>query len=178
MNTILEHLGIAGQLWFQSPSLSKPSLTLFGIWGFGNTMIIFLAALLDVPKHLYESAELDGAGWRQRLRWVTLPTISPVILFAVVIGVIEGLQFFSEGYVASTVAAGGASKVATMRPTTLAIPRTRPSSTRCSSTSRGSATSTWATPRRWPCMLLVRLAGGDGRDPAALGSLRPLRRRR
>jgi multiple sugar transport system permease protein len=108
VNTILEHLGISGPLWFQSPSLSKPSLTMLGIWGFGNTMIIFLAGLLDVPKHLYESAELDGAGWRQRLRWVTLPTISPVILFAVVIGVIEGLQYFTEGYVASTVAAGGA----------------------------------------------------------------------
>ena len=54
-------------------------------------MIIFLAALLDVPKHLYESARLDGAGAWQRLRQVTLPTISPVILFAVVIGVIEAL---------------------------------------------------------------------------------------
>ncbi len=108
VNTILEQFGISGPLWFQSPSLSKPSLTLLGIWGVGNTMIIFLAALLDVPKHLYESAELDGAGWWHRLRWVTLPTISPVILFAVVIGVIEGLQYFTEGYVASTVAAGGA----------------------------------------------------------------------
>ncbi len=108
VNTILGVFGIQGPLWFQSPSLSKPSLTLLGIWGIGNTMIIFLAALLDVPKHLYESAELDGAGWWQRMRWVTLPTISPVILFAVVIGVIEGLQYFTEGYVASTVAAGGA----------------------------------------------------------------------
>ena len=108
VNTILGALGIQGPLWFQSPSLSKPSLTLLGIWGIGNTMIIFLAAVLDVPKHLYESAELDGAGWWQRMRWVTLPTISPVILFAVVIGVIEGLQYFTEGYVASTVAAGGA----------------------------------------------------------------------
>jgi len=108
VNTILGAIGIQGPLWFQSPSLSKPSLTLLGIWGVGNTMIIFLAALLDVPKHLYESAELDGAGWWQRMRWVTLQTISPVILFAVVIGVIEGLQYFTEGYVASTVAAGGA----------------------------------------------------------------------
>ncbi|HET9120123.1 MAG TPA: sugar ABC transporter permease [Solirubrobacterales bacterium] len=107
VNTILGHLGITGPLWFQSPSLAKPSLTLLGIWGIGNTMIIFLAALLDVPKHLYESSELDGAGAWQRLRYITLPTISPVILFAVVIGVIEGLQYFTEGYVASTVAAGG-----------------------------------------------------------------------
>jgi multiple sugar transport system permease protein len=107
VNTILDKLGITGPLWFQSPSLAKPSLTLLGIWGIGNTMIIFLAALLDVPKHLYESSELDGANAWQRLKYVTLPSISPVILFAVVIGVIEGLQYFTEGYVASTVAAGG-----------------------------------------------------------------------
>jgi multiple sugar transport system permease protein len=71
-------------------------------------MIIFLAAVIDVPKHLYESAELDGAGAWQSMRWVTLPTISPVILFAVVIGVIEGLQYFTQAYVASTIAAGSA----------------------------------------------------------------------
>jgi multiple sugar transport system permease protein len=76
---------------------------LLGLWGIGNVMIIFIAALLDVPRHLYESAELDGAGALRRLYYVTLPTISPVILFAVVIGVIEGLQYFSQGYVAATV---------------------------------------------------------------------------
>ena len=64
-------------------------------------MVIFLAAVLDVPQHLYESAELDGAGPFQRLRWVTLPTISPVILFAVVLGVIQGLQYFTQAYVAA-----------------------------------------------------------------------------
>jgi multiple sugar transport system permease protein len=81
---------------------------LLGIWGVGNLMIIFLAAILDVPRHLQESAELDGAGPLQRLRHVTLPTISPVILFAVVIGVIEGLQYFTQAYVASTIAGGSA----------------------------------------------------------------------
>src|SRR5262245_22490215 len=75
VNTILGHLGIQGPLWFQDPAWSKPSLTLLGLWGIGNTMIIFLAAVLDVPRHLYESAELDGANAWQRLRWVTLPTI-------------------------------------------------------------------------------------------------------
>ena len=148
---MLEQLGITGPLWFQSPALSKPSLTLLGMWGFGNLMIIFLAALLDVPKHLYESAELDGAGWWQRLRSVTLPTISPVILFAVVIGVIEALQYFTQGYVASTVAGGGGAGGAPARHQQPGLSRrTRPCSTRCCSTNRGSATSTWATPRRWP----------------------------
>jgi multiple sugar transport system permease protein len=73
-------------------------------------MIIFLASILDVPKHLYESAELDGAGPLQRLRWVTLPTISPVILFSIVIGVIAGLQYFTQAYVAANVASGQASQ--------------------------------------------------------------------
>jgi multiple sugar transport system permease protein len=110
VNVILGHLGIDGPLWFQSPSWSKPSLVLLGLWGVGNTMIIFLAAILDVPQHLYESAQLDGAGPLQRLRWVTLPTISPVILFSVVIGVIAGLQYFTQAYVAANVASGQASQ--------------------------------------------------------------------
>jgi multiple sugar transport system permease protein len=108
VNTILSKVGITGPLWFDSPHWAKPSLTLLALWGVGNTMIIFLAAVLDVPAHLYESAELDGAGWWSRLRFVTLPTISPVILFAVVIGVIDGLQYFTQAYVAASVAGGSA----------------------------------------------------------------------
>jgi multiple sugar transport system permease protein len=108
VDTILGHLGLPQPLWFDSPTWAKPSLVLLGLWGVGNMMIIFLAAIIDVPRHLYESAELDGAGSWQRMRWVTLPTISPVILFAVVIGVIEGMQYFTQAYVASTIAAGSA----------------------------------------------------------------------
>jgi multiple sugar transport system permease protein len=110
VNILLKHIGIDGPLWFQSPGWSKPSLVMLGLWGVGNIMIIFLAAILDVPKHLYESAELDGAGPWQRMRWVTLPTISPVILFSVVIGVIAGLQYFTQAYVAANVASGQASQ--------------------------------------------------------------------
>jgi multiple sugar transport system permease protein len=110
VNIILQKLGIEGPLWFQSPGWSKPSLTLLGLWGVGNIMIIFLAAVLDVPQHLYESAELDGAGPIQKMRWVTLPTISPVILFSVVIGVIAGMQYFTQAYVAANVASGQASQ--------------------------------------------------------------------
>jgi multiple sugar transport system permease protein len=110
VNSILGHLGISGPLWFQDPNWSKRSLTLLAMWGIGNTMIIFLAAVLDVPKHLYESAEIDGAGPFKRMLYVTLPTISPVILFSVVIGMIQGLQYFTQAYVASGVAAGQASQ--------------------------------------------------------------------
>ena len=110
VNVILGHLGINGPLWFQSPQWSKPSLTLLSIWGIGNLMIIFLAAILDAPQQLYESAELDGAGPIQRMRWVTLPTISPVILFSVVISVIAAMQYFTQAYVAANIASGQASQ--------------------------------------------------------------------
>ena len=110
VNTILGWLGIEGPLWFNDPSWSKPSLVMLGLWGIGNTMIIFLAAVLDVPRHLYESAELDGAGGWRRLRYVTLPTISPVILFSVVLGVIYGLQYFTQAWVAASIAGGNASQ--------------------------------------------------------------------
>jgi multiple sugar transport system permease protein len=108
VNTLLSKIGITGPLWFQSPHWAKPSLTLLSLWGVGNAMIIFLAALLDVPKHLYEAAQLDGAGALRRMWHVTLPTISPVILFSIVIAVIQGLQYFDQAFVASTVAPPGA----------------------------------------------------------------------
>ena len=107
VNTVLGKVGISGPLWFNSPTWAKPSLVLLAMWAVGNMMVIFLAAVLDVPEQLQESARLDGAGALQRLRWVTLPTISPVILFAVVIGVIDALQYFTQGYVASAIAQGG-----------------------------------------------------------------------
>src|SRR5579862_2285636 len=122
VNTILGWIGIQGPLWFQSPAWSKPSLVALGLWGVGNTMVIFLAAVLDVPRHLYESAEIDGAGPLQRLRWVTLPTISPVILFAVVLGVIQGLQYFTQAYVAAGVASGQASQAADVTSSSLGYP--------------------------------------------------------
>jgi multiple sugar transport system permease protein len=122
VNVILRKLGISDPLWFNDPAWSKPSLTLLGLWGIGNTMVIFLAAILDVPRHLDESAQLDGAGWLQRLRWVTIPTVSPVILFAVVLGVIQALQYFTQAYVAASVAAGQASQAGSVSTLELGYP--------------------------------------------------------
>jgi multiple sugar transport system permease protein len=123
VNAALGHLGISGPLWFQDPAWAKPSLVLLGLWGVGNTMVIFLAAVLDVPQHLYESAQIDGAGWIQRLRWVTLPSISPVILFAVILGVIQGLQYFTQAYVAGNIASGQASQAADVTASSLGYPQ-------------------------------------------------------
>lgn len=108
VNLILKFFGIHGPLWFNSPSWSKPSLVILGVWVMGDIMIIFLAGLLEVPKELYEATSLDGANGFQQVRHITLPTISPVIGFAVVTGVIAALQYFTEAAVASGVASGQA----------------------------------------------------------------------
>jgi multiple sugar transport system permease protein len=108
VNTILDWFGIEGPLWFASPDWSKPSLVLLGLWGVGDIMIIFLAALLDVPKEQYEAASLDGANAWQQFRYVTLPAISPVVLFAAVTGIIATLQYFTQAAVAASVASGQA----------------------------------------------------------------------
>ncbi|MBU1589311.1 MAG: sugar ABC transporter permease [Actinobacteria bacterium] len=108
VNLILKSIGIQGPLWFNDPDWSKPSLLLLGIWVMGDIMIIFLAALLDVPQELYEAASLDGARSWQKGWYVTLPSIVPVLVFAVVTGVIAALQYFTEAAVASTVASGKA----------------------------------------------------------------------
>ncbi|MEV0186042.1 sugar ABC transporter permease [Streptomyces sp. NPDC050625] len=106
VNRILGLFGIDGPLWFDSPDWSKPALTMLALWGSGTLMVIFLSALLDVPAEQYEAAELDGANAWQRFRYVTLPAISPVVLFATVTGVIAGLQYFTQAMVASQVANG------------------------------------------------------------------------
>jgi multiple sugar transport system permease protein len=108
VNTLLAKVGIEGPLWFSSPDWAKPALVLLALWGIGDLMIIFVAALLDVPAELYEAASLDGAGPWQQFRNVTLPSISPVVLFAAVTGVIATLQYFTQAAIAASVASGDA----------------------------------------------------------------------
>jgi multiple sugar transport system permease protein len=109
VNQILAMFGIQGPLWFNDPAWSKPSLVILGVWVMGDIMIIFLAALLDVPAEQYEAASLDGANGLQKLRYVTFPNMIPVLLFALITGIIAALQYFTEASVASTVASGKAS---------------------------------------------------------------------
>ncbi|MGO4594492.1 carbohydrate ABC transporter permease [Leifsonia sp. 2TAF2] len=108
VNQVLAWFGIQGPLWFNDPAWSKPSLVLLGIWVMGDIMIIFLAALLDVSREQYEAASLDGANGLQKVRYVTMPSIAPVLLFAGVTGVIAAIQYFTEAAVASSVASGKA----------------------------------------------------------------------
>jgi multiple sugar transport system permease protein len=108
VNRFLRWLGLEGPLWFNDPAMAKPSLTLLVLWGSGELMIIILAALLDVPQEQYESAALDGAGPVRRFWHITLPSISPVLLFGVVNSMIFALQFFTQAVVAGAAASGAA----------------------------------------------------------------------
>ena len=102
INRFLEFLGMKNPpMWFVDPKWSKWGLILLGLWGIGDTMIIYLAGLLDVPKSLYEAASLEGANAWQQFRYVTLPLMTPVIFFSAVTGVIGSFQYFTQAYVAA-----------------------------------------------------------------------------
>ncbi len=76
-----------------------PSLVIMSTWGFGNAMVIFLAGLQGVPRHLYEAVSIDGGGTWQRFRHVTLPMMTPTIFYNLVTGVIGTFQVFNQAYV-------------------------------------------------------------------------------
>lgn len=100
LNQLLGWLGFAHPpQWLADPVWTKPSLALMSLWGVGNAVVIFLAALQDVPRSLYEAADIDGASAWQRLRHVTIPMISPVIYFNLIMGIIGTLQTFAQAFV-------------------------------------------------------------------------------
>ncbi len=105
INVIIENLtgikavGTQGLRWLADPQLVYYAYTMFGLWGVGNAMIIFLAGLQGVPTELYEAAEIDGANWFHRLFNITLPMISPVIFYQLVLGTIGSLQYFLAPFV-------------------------------------------------------------------------------
>ena len=95
VNGALAAVGIPGPGWLSSAEWVKPALALISVWGVGHTVVIYLAGLQDVPRELYEAAEIDGAGPWRRLWNVTLPTLSPVIYFNLVMALITTFQFFA-----------------------------------------------------------------------------------
>ncbi len=96
---ILDIFGAKPPTWLADPNWAKPALVLMSAWGVGNSMVIYLAGLQDVPQELYESAEIDGASWWRRIWHVTLPMISPVIYFNLIMGIIGTLQVFTQVFV-------------------------------------------------------------------------------
>ncbi len=100
INVVLEKLGVAHPPgWLISPRWAMPALALMSLWGVGNTVVIYLAGLQDVPRELYEAADLDGAGALAKTWHVTLPCLSPVIFFNVVMGIIGTLQNFTAPFI-------------------------------------------------------------------------------
>lgn len=99
VNNMLSAIGITGPGWLSSPYWSKPALIIISLWGVGNLMIILLAGLQDVPRDMQDAARVDGAGAWQRFRHVTIPFLSPHLLFALVTGLIAGFQYFTPVFV-------------------------------------------------------------------------------
>jgi multiple sugar transport system permease protein len=97
--TGIQATGTEGIRWLANPQLVYYAYTMFGLWGIGNAMIIFLAGLQGVPTELYEAAEIDGANWLTKLTKITLPLITPVIFYQLVLGLIYSLQYFLAPFV-------------------------------------------------------------------------------
>lgn len=101
LGPILHLFGLQPPTWLADPAWSKPAIVLMSLWGTGNAMVIYLAGLQGVPRELYEAAEIDGAGALRRFWHVTLPMLSPVVYFNVIMGLIGALQIFTQAFVLS-----------------------------------------------------------------------------
>jgi multiple sugar transport system permease protein len=99
INTLLAKIGVVGPAWLSDPAWAKIAIIFMAVWGAGHSMVILLAGLQDVPTSLYEAAIIDGASFWQRLVHVTLPMISPVIYFNLVMGIIGAFQAFAQALI-------------------------------------------------------------------------------
>ncbi|WP_375599099.1 carbohydrate ABC transporter permease [Devosia sp. Naph2] len=101
VNYLLGLIGIAGRGWISNPTFALPSIITLNVWTFGASMVIFLAALRQIPDSYYEAASIDGANAWQRFRRITLPLITPVIFFNTVLLLIQSFQAFTQAFVVS-----------------------------------------------------------------------------
>ena len=100
VNKALSHIGINGPFWTTDPNWIKPTIAIMDVWACGGTMVILLAALYGVPRHLYEAAAMDGASKIRQFFNVTLPMISPALFFCFIILTLAGLNQFTQAYTA------------------------------------------------------------------------------
>lgn len=101
VNQFLGLFGIQGPGWVTDPDWALVTLVTLSVWGFGGAMVIFLAGLRQIPRMYYEAASVDGAGPVRQFRAITLPLLSPVIFFNLILSLIGSLQVFTQGYVFS-----------------------------------------------------------------------------
>lgn len=100
-NALLGLFGIPPSKWLFDEAMAKPSLIIMALWAFGTAMLIFLADLQHVPETLYEAASIDGATAWRKFWHITVPMITPVIFFNLVVGIINSFQIFTVAYVAT-----------------------------------------------------------------------------
>jgi multiple sugar transport system permease protein len=98
INSVLVHFGVEPRNWIASPDYSLWTLILLVVWQFGSPMLIFLAGLKQIPTDLYESAAVDGAGRTRRFFNITLPMLTPVIFFNLVMQTIDGFMTFTQSF--------------------------------------------------------------------------------
>jgi multiple sugar transport system permease protein len=98
LNAFLHAIGLPKVLWLQKPAWALPAIILMSLWGLGGSMVTYLAGLQGIPDVFYEAASIDGAGAWRRLWNVTIPLMSPVILFNLIMGIIGTFQIFIAGY--------------------------------------------------------------------------------
>ncbi|MGD0566206.1 MAG: sugar ABC transporter permease [Candidatus Goldiibacteriota bacterium] len=99
INYGLSLLGIKGPQWMADEIWAKPAIIIMSLWGVGGNMIVYLAGLQGIPRQLYEAAEIDGAGMMQKFRYVTLPMLTPVIFFNLIMSIVWSFQIFTQVYV-------------------------------------------------------------------------------
>ena len=101
INTILSYIQIEGPRWLVDPNWALSALLIMSTWGLGRSMVIYLASLQGVPRHLYEAASIDGANRWQSFWRITLPMLTPTIFFNLVLSVISTFQTFTSAYVST-----------------------------------------------------------------------------
>lgn len=101
LNTLLSYVGIQGPRWLQDPRWALPSMIMMSLWGIGRSMVIYLAGLQDIPPQLYEAAKIDGANQWHEFWGITLPLLTPSILFNLIMGTINTFQAFTNAFIAT-----------------------------------------------------------------------------
>ncbi|MDD3409844.1 MAG: sugar ABC transporter permease [Eubacteriales bacterium] len=101
LNAMLEAIGLTKHGWMSDAFYAKPALLMMSVWSMGNAMVMYLASLQDVPRELYESADIDGANAVSKFCYITIPGIKPVILYNVIVSIISFMQYFTQAYVAN-----------------------------------------------------------------------------
>jgi multiple sugar transport system permease protein len=99
INTLLDMIGIKGPAWFWDPQWALPSVALMSLWSVGGSAVIYLAGLQNIPPHLYEAAEIDGAGRWHKFWRITIPLLTPTLFFQLIVEMIGAFKVFTQAFV-------------------------------------------------------------------------------